>query len=50
MADTTVGRGGVFGCRRLVNLQSVNGEAKPYQVKQLLDLIDRYNLKLEAEP
>lgn len=33
----------------LVNLQSVKGKCKPYQVKQLLDLIDRYNLKLEAE-
>ena len=33
----------------LVNLQSVKGKCKPYQVKQVLDLIDRYNLKLEAE-
>jgi predicted RNA binding protein YcfA (HicA-like mRNA interferase family) len=33
----------------LVNLQSVNGKCKPYQVKQVLDLIDRYNLKLEPE-
>jgi predicted RNA binding protein YcfA (HicA-like mRNA interferase family) len=35
--------------RELVNLQSVNGRCKPYQVRQLLDLIDRYNLKLEAK-
>jgi predicted RNA binding protein YcfA (HicA-like mRNA interferase family) len=34
----------------LVNLQSVNGKCKPYQMKQVLDLIDRYNLSLEAEP
>jgi predicted RNA binding protein YcfA (HicA-like mRNA interferase family) len=34
----------------LVNLQAVGGKCKPYQVRQLLDLIDRYNLKLEAKP
>jgi predicted RNA binding protein YcfA (HicA-like mRNA interferase family) len=34
----------------LVNLQSVNGKAKPYQVKQLLRLIERYNLQMEEEP
>jgi predicted RNA binding protein YcfA (HicA-like mRNA interferase family) len=33
----------------LVNLQSVGGKCKPYQVRQVLDLIDRYNLKLEAD-
>ena len=31
----------------LVNLQNVNGQAKPYQVKQLLRLIERYNLQME---
>ena len=31
----------------LVNLQEVKGEAKPYQVRQFLRLIERYNLKLE---
>jgi hypothetical protein len=25
-------------------------EIKPYQVRQVLDLVDRYNLKLEAKP
>jgi predicted RNA binding protein YcfA (HicA-like mRNA interferase family) len=34
----------------LVNLQAVNGKAKPYQVGQLLDLVERYNLKLGSEP
>ena len=34
----------------LVNLQNVNGQAKPYQVKQLLRLIERYNLQMEEEP
>src|SRR5262245_7668166 len=31
----------------LVNLQNVNGQAKPYQVQQLLRLIERYNLQME---
>jgi predicted RNA binding protein YcfA (HicA-like mRNA interferase family) len=31
----------------LRNLQNVNGQAKPYQVKQLLRLIERYNLQIE---
>lgn len=33
----------------LVNLQNVNGQAKPYQVRQLLQLIERYNLQMEEE-
>jgi predicted RNA binding protein YcfA (HicA-like mRNA interferase family) len=31
----------------LINLQVVRGEAKPYQIRQLLRLVERYNLKLE---
>ena len=31
----------------LINLQNVKGKAKPYQVKQLLQPIERYNLQLE---
>lgn len=31
----------------LVNLQEVKGEAKPYQIRQVLRLVERYNLKLE---
>ncbi|MGH9462048.1 MAG: type II toxin-antitoxin system HicA family toxin [Vicinamibacteria bacterium] len=31
----------------LVNLQDVRGQAKPYQIRQLLRLIERYNLELE---
>jgi predicted RNA binding protein YcfA (HicA-like mRNA interferase family) len=31
----------------LVNLQEVKGEAKPYQIRQFLRLIERNNLKLE---
>ena len=33
----------------LVNLQDVAGKAKPYQIKQLLQLVERYNLSLEDE-
>jgi predicted RNA binding protein YcfA (HicA-like mRNA interferase family) len=37
------------GVRELVNLQDVRGKAKPYQVRQLLDLAERYNLALGGE-
>lgn len=30
-----------------VNVQEVGGRAKPYQVRQLVRLIERYNLTLE---
>ena len=33
----------------LVNLQLVSGEAKPYQIRQFLHIVERYNLKLEEE-
>ena len=33
----------------LLNLQEVHGEAKPYQIRQLLRLVERYNLRLEDE-
>jgi len=36
------------GVREIINLQNVKGEAKPYQVRQLLMIIERYGLK-EAE-
>ena len=32
--------------KELVNLQSVHGEAKPYQIQQFLRLVERYNLTL----
>ena len=32
----------------LLNLQDVNGKVKPYQLKQLLNLIEQYNLKMEG--
>ena len=30
----------------IINIQNVNGEAKPYQVKQFLSLIEKYNLEM----
>ena len=33
--------------RELVNLQEVDGKAKPYQVRQLLEIVERYNLQIE---
>ena len=33
----------------LINLQDVNGKAKPYQIKQFLEIVERYNLELENE-
>ncbi len=33
----------------LLNLQEVKGEAKPYQIRQLLKLVEKYNLRLEDE-
>jgi predicted RNA binding protein YcfA (HicA-like mRNA interferase family) len=34
---------------QLVSLQDVNGQAKPYQVRQFLRLVERYNLTMEEE-
>ncbi len=33
----------------LVNLQNVRGQVKPYQIKQFISLVERYDLKLEDE-
>ncbi len=30
----------------LVNLQNVHGQAKPYQVRQFMKLVEKYNLSL----
>lgn len=37
-------------CHELVNIQEVDGKVKAYQVRQVRRMIERYNLKLEAEP
>jgi len=31
----------------MVNIQDENGEAKSYQIRQFLKLVERYNLALE---
>ncbi len=33
--------------QELINLQDDNGQAKPYQIKQLLKIIEQYKLKME---
>lgn len=33
----------------LVNLQEVRGQAKPYQIRQFLKLVEEYNLTLEDD-
>lgn len=33
----------------LINLQDVGGQAKPYQVRQLLRLVERYDLDLKED-
>jgi hypothetical protein len=37
------------GVPQLINLQNVDGKAKPYQVRQFLQIVERYDLKMEAE-
>jgi len=33
----------------LVNIQEIRGEAKPYQVRQFVKLVEKYSLHLEDE-
>jgi predicted RNA binding protein YcfA (HicA-like mRNA interferase family) len=35
--------------RELVNLQDVRGQAKPYQVRQFIRLVERYALRMGDE-
>lgn len=37
------------GIPELVNLQNNKGKAVPYQVRQLLQIIERYNLQMESD-
>ncbi len=37
------------GVEELVNIQDVNGKAKPYQIRQFLRLVEWYNLELGDE-
>ncbi|MBF0503182.1 MAG: type II toxin-antitoxin system HicA family toxin [Candidatus Riflebacteria bacterium] len=34
------------GIPELINLQDVGGQARPYQLRQLLELIERYDLTM----
>ena len=36
--------------RELVNLQEVHGQAKPYQIRQFIKLVEKYNLELAERP
>lgn len=31
----------------IINIQNVNGKAKPYQIKQFFRLVEKYNLEME---
>jgi len=33
----------------LLNLQNVGGQAKPFQIRQFLKLVERYDLRLEED-
>ncbi len=35
--------------KELVNLQEVGGQIKPYQIRQFMNLVERYDLNLEEE-
>ncbi len=42
----------IFGrpdCQEFVNLQDVGGQAKPYQIRQFLRLVERYNIGFTPE-
>ena len=32
-----------------INIQNVNGEAKPYQIRQFFSLLEKYNLRMEEK-
>ena len=40
---------GRTGIPRTINLQPDSGDAKPYQIRQFLRLVERYRLTLEDE-
>ena len=47
--DRTNGSHHIFihtGVREILNLQDVDGKAKPYQIRQLLKLVEMYSLKI----
>jgi hypothetical protein len=36
------------GIAELLNFQNVGGKAKPYQIRQLLELVELYDLRLDG--
>jgi hypothetical protein len=38
------------GLPEAINLQDYHGQAKPYQIRQFLKLVEKYGLKLEERP
>ncbi|MCL2739679.1 MAG: type II toxin-antitoxin system HicA family toxin [Oscillospiraceae bacterium] len=32
----------------IINIQNVKGEAKPYQIKQFLAIVEKYDLRMEG--
>jgi predicted RNA binding protein YcfA (HicA-like mRNA interferase family) len=38
------------GITEAINIQNYHGEAKPYQIRQFLKLVEKYGLKLEEHP
>lgn len=38
-----------LGVPESLNVQNVKGDAKPYQIRQFLRIVERYNLKLQEE-
>jgi predicted RNA binding protein YcfA (HicA-like mRNA interferase family) len=35
--------------KEIVNVQIVDGEAKPYKIRQFFSLVEKYNLKMEDD-
>ena len=37
------------GIKEIINVQNVRGQAKPYQIRQFLRVVERYNLSLAQD-
>ena len=37
------------GVAELINIQNVSGNVKPYQIKQILSIIEKYSLRIEEK-
>ena len=38
------------GIGELINIRNAHGKVKPYQIKQFLSIVERYNLEMEDKP